>query len=145
MIVLKKTNGQATIEFIVILTILLAGLIVFQKYIARGLYGRWKGIGDSFGQGRVFDPERTIECSFDDIYHRFILDRNRFQNDPDGEGGWSPRDEAVLTTDNGVWYDKGCYERRCENRCEKTHVSKFAKYIICRECIDTCVTAECSE
>ncbi len=55
-------------EYIAIVTLILVAFLVFQKYIARSLYGRWKSVGDSLGSGRVYDPNLTIECGFDSQY-----------------------------------------------------------------------------
>jgi hypothetical protein len=45
--------------------------LIFQDYILRGFYGRWKNVGDTFGHGRNYDPRDfgpqgaiggTMEC-----------------------------------------------------------------------------------
>lgn len=59
-----KSRGQSTIEFAALIAVILAALFLFQKYIFRGMAGRWKGVGDSLGQGRIFDPNHTTECEF---------------------------------------------------------------------------------
>jgi len=57
-------RGQSMIEFAALIIFILAAFLVFQKYIARGLQGRWKATGDALGQGRIYDPNKTIECEF---------------------------------------------------------------------------------
>lgn len=57
-------RGQSAIEFAALVIFVLFAFWVFQKYIARGLYGRWKGVGDAIGQGRIYDPNLTTECEF---------------------------------------------------------------------------------
>lgn len=57
-------RGQSAIEFAVLIVLILTVLLVFQKYIARGLAGRWKEVGDALGQGRIYDPNYTVECEF---------------------------------------------------------------------------------
>ncbi|HNV24599.1 MAG TPA: hypothetical protein PKH98_06910, partial [Candidatus Omnitrophota bacterium] len=43
----KRTanKGQSFIEYITMIIFILIALIVFQIYIARGIYGRWKAAG----------------------------------------------------------------------------------------------------
>jgi len=57
-------RGQTVFEYAAIIMFVLAAFLVFQKYIARGLAGRWKGVGDSLGQGRIYDPHATVECEY---------------------------------------------------------------------------------
>ena len=52
-------------EFTAVVLFILAAFLVFQKYIVRGVSGRWKQVGDSLGQGRIYDATKTIECAFD--------------------------------------------------------------------------------
>ena len=85
----KKRRGQSTIEFAALIMFLLAALIVFQKYIVRGFSGKWKNVGDSMGQGRIYDPNKTIECAAGAFF--------------DGQ-----------TT---YWYDQKCFELHCEQHC----------------------------
>ena len=61
---LPNKHGQSTIEFTTLIVFLLTVFLVFQKYIARGIAGRWKGVGDALGQGRIYDPNYTTECEF---------------------------------------------------------------------------------
>ena len=77
------------LEFIALVMFLLATFIVFQKYIVRGFSGRWKGVGDALGQGRVYDPNSTIECAANTF----------FQGVP------------------AVWYNQTCFEANCEPAC----------------------------
>ncbi len=58
---------EYTILFIIVLMALLAG----QKYILRGIAGHWKSVGDSFGEGRQFDPRATTECVWADEQSRW--------------------------------------------------------------------------
>ena len=61
----RKTKGQSLIEYIVLIVLVLGAFLVFQKYITRGFAGRWKVVGESLGQGRIYDPKLTTECVFD--------------------------------------------------------------------------------
>ena len=68
------------IEFVTLIMFILAAFIVFQKYIVRGFTGRWKGVGDSFGQGKIYDPNRSIECAYDPIYTQLWYDRKCYED-----------------------------------------------------------------
>ncbi len=69
---------------------LFAAFIVFQKYIVRGIVGRWKRVGDSFAQGRIYDPNRSVRCA-----------ANKWFKD------WG----------DSVWYDQTCFENNCYGDC----------------------------
>jgi hypothetical protein len=60
----RGKRGQSTIEYAAIMFFIMGALFVFQKYIARGMNGRWKGVGDAIGQGRIYDPNYTTECDY---------------------------------------------------------------------------------
>ncbi len=64
----KRTTGQSLIELIMLITLILVTFLVFQKYIARGFAGRWKSVGESMAQGRIYDPRLTTECIYDHRY-----------------------------------------------------------------------------
>lgn len=61
-------KGQATVEYVVVLMFVLGAFLIFQKYAVRGFSGRWKGVGDSFGGGQIYDPNLTTECAVDTRY-----------------------------------------------------------------------------
>ena len=52
----KKKYGQSTMEYMLLITFIIGAMLVFHKYIVRGMWGQWKTIGDSFGSGRLYDP-----------------------------------------------------------------------------------------
>lgn len=79
-------------EFVALIMFLMAAYIVFQKYIVRGLSGRWKSVGDALGQGRIYDPRHTTECAY----------KTFFQGVPP------------------VWFDQECFEAQCEDECLRT-------------------------
>ena len=85
-------------EFIGLILFILAAFIVFQKYIVRGFTGRWKSVGDVFGEGRIYDPRKTIECAANAFFPN----------------------QAV------VWYNKDCFEANCEDDCLEVTRSRAA-------------------
>ncbi len=62
---LRKHKAQSTVEYMAVVVILLLAFLLLQKYIVRGFVGRWKSSGDTFGYGRVYDPNKTVECAYD--------------------------------------------------------------------------------
>lgn len=77
------------IEFVALIMFILATFLVFQKYLVRGFSGRWKQVGESLGQGRIYDPHKTVECA-----------ANRF-----------------FTGSPVVWYNATCFDQNCKEEC----------------------------
>jgi Flp pilus assembly pilin Flp len=58
---MKKTIlAMSTIEYSMLIAIVVAALLVMQFYLKRGVCGQWKSAGDVFGFGRQYDPSTTI-------------------------------------------------------------------------------------
>lgn len=83
-----QRKAQSTIEIASLVIFVLTAMLIFQKYIARGMYGRWKSVGDAFGNGRLYDPILSVECGYDN-----------WQN----TNSWF----------NQVCFDEDCGERDC--------------------------------
>lgn len=58
----NKKKGQSLLEYTILIIFILIVFLAFQKYIVRGLSGRWKSSADALGYGRQYDPNKTIEC-----------------------------------------------------------------------------------
>lgn len=86
-------KGQSAIEYVAVLMFILIALFVFQKYLSRGISGRWKLSMDVLGQERVYDPNITTECAYDIFAHH-------------NTNGSAQR-----------WYDVECYNERCKATC----------------------------
>ncbi len=84
---LRKTRGQSTMEYIAVLMFILAAFLIFQKYLTRGISGRWKSVGDAIGQGRIYSINST-ECAFD------IFDPSKDR-----------------------WYEVSCFDQFCYDSC----------------------------
>jgi Flp pilus assembly pilin Flp len=56
---LNKNRGFSVIEYGLLIAIVAAGLIAAAVYLKRGIMGKWRQAGDTFGQGRQFDPKTT--------------------------------------------------------------------------------------
>ncbi|MDP8213465.1 MAG: hypothetical protein P9X22_09315 [Candidatus Zapsychrus exili] len=64
----KKPKGQSFLEYVLLIVFIIAALLVFQKYISRAIWGRYKSVGDALGSGLIYDPEKTLECGYDHLY-----------------------------------------------------------------------------
>src|SRR3990172_1381926 len=104
----KQSIGQSLLEYIIVIIFVSGAFVVFQTYIKRGLAGRWKAVGDSFGQGRRYDAYnkddsgKTTECRFDFAY-------------------------------NNKWYDVDCYR---EKKCDCFTINRSDDK--CKYCIADC-------
>lgn len=78
--ILRKLNikAQAAMEYIFVITLIMFTLLIFQKYITRAFVGRWKGTGDSFSQGRQYDPNSTLRCAYDFQYTNSWYDEDLY-------------------------------------------------------------------
>lgn len=60
-------------EYMTLIVFILSALLVMQYYIVHGFSGRWKSAGDTFGDGRQYDPRPwmggagngTLDCFYD--------------------------------------------------------------------------------
>lgn len=57
MVTLNKKRGQSTLEYAVLITVIIAALISIQTYIKRGVQGRLKSASDDIGD--QFSPGNT--------------------------------------------------------------------------------------
>ncbi len=106
----SRSKGASTIEYAALVTmILVAFWFGLRGYIQRGIWGKWKSAGDTFGQGRQYEPigtpavGRTEECFFD---------------------------ERI-----GQWVDLACFESSCNCTLESDDAGYAAA---CLQCMATC-------
>ena len=57
---MRRRLGFSTIEYALLLVIVVAALVGVQRYLKAGLMGRWKASVDVFGQGQQFEPGVTV-------------------------------------------------------------------------------------
>lgn len=102
----KNNRGQALLEYIIILICIMAVLVAFRQYIERGFAGRWKAVGDTFGQGRLYDAhgqdvntvtqwdrlEKTVECAYYFGDHLYTAEDTKWEG----------------------WYDLDCFKEKCD-------------------------------
>ncbi len=56
---MKRREGQFTIEFVLFIAIIVIALYGCQRMLKAALMGRWRSVADSYGFGRQFEPKRT--------------------------------------------------------------------------------------
>ncbi len=71
----------STVEYIVLIIVIISALIIFRPMFERYFFGRWRATGESFSFGRQYDSKETIACAY-----------------------------MMKDEDNGVWYDEACWE-----------------------------------
>ncbi len=122
-------RAQSALEFITMVIFILGAFLVFQKYIAHGLAGRWKGIGDTFGQGRVYSESKTTECAYDAQYFDTWYDEDCYEANCD-----------CVTTQSNPATCKDCIEL-----CSM-HSSNLPAYCtgVCTPICDASCTATCA-
>ena len=56
----RMKKGTTSLEYSVIIAVVVAALIGIQIYVKRAVCARWKESGDVFGFGRQYDTGTTI-------------------------------------------------------------------------------------
>ncbi len=65
---MSKRKGQSTLEYAVIIAVVVGGLVMMQHYVKRGYAGKLKSAADDMGQ--QFDPGRySAELSYNQTAH----------------------------------------------------------------------------
>ena len=106
----RHKRAQSVLEYLALFAFLLSAFIVFQKYIWQGMAGRWKSVGDTIGQGRLYEKgagranvNGTMDCAFDFRY-------------------------------TNTWYDADCFHEECWGNC----YAIYADSTQCSACILGC-------
>ena len=53
-------RGQSVVEYAVLVAVVVAALVSMAVYTKRALSGKWRGVGDTFGHGRQYEPGTTV-------------------------------------------------------------------------------------
>lgn len=64
---LHTTKGFATLEYVILMLILLVAFIVSKDYIVRAYQGRWRAAGASVSHERQFNPYATASCKCETV------------------------------------------------------------------------------
>ena len=59
----KRRRAFATLEYVMLIIILAAGLYTFRNYIQRGFQGQYRRAGESFGFLRQYNPSASRDCA----------------------------------------------------------------------------------
>ena len=98
-------KGQTTLEYIVLIIIVLGALLAIQHYLKRGLQGRWKAAMDDMGD--QYDP-RVANSS---VRHTLVQSTNTSIVTMNDAGGyWTQRtDESISTERKQGSVEAGAY------------------------------------
>ncbi len=90
----RHKKGQTTLEYIVLIIIVLGALLTIQNYFKRGLQGRWKAAMDDMGD--QYDP-RTADSA---VRHTLVHGTNTSIVTMNDAGGyWTQRTDESLSTE----------------------------------------------
>ncbi len=85
----KNNRGQSTLEYAILIIVIIAALLSLQMYVKRGVQGRLKSatddVGDQFGTGS-------------DYYKKTVSVSNTFSNNTGGNAYSGKRADGVMTT-----------------------------------------------
>ena len=100
-------KGLAVAEYIILFVIILSAFLMMRHYLQNGIYSSWGKAGQTFGFGRQFDPQKTVECSFDEVSNLWY-DRNCFDSLTNQQCSIGDRvcQEAIIT--NGSCSASSC-------------------------------------
>lgn len=59
----RSQRAQSAIEYAVLIAIAAAAFVGMSLYTMRAASGRFRQVGDAFGQGRQYDPKTTSAIS----------------------------------------------------------------------------------
>ena len=51
-----RRAGNFSIEYAFLIAVIAAAMVAMGVYMKRALSGRWRGVGDTFGFGRQYEP-----------------------------------------------------------------------------------------
>ena len=114
-------HGQSMLEFMTLVALIIFAFITLKPFIQRGISGRWKTAGDALGSGRLYSPDRTLDCRFD----------------------------AEFGTER--WYNFDCFDQSCDCYSKDSmtaNATELESYQdACRVCINTCAdnTPRCAD
>ncbi len=90
----RYRKGQTTLEYIVLIIIVMGALLTISNYLKRGLQGRWKAAMDDTGD--QYDP-RTADSS---VRHTLAQSTNTVIVTMNDVGGyWTQRTDNSLSTE----------------------------------------------
>ncbi len=92
--IFQKSRGQTSLEYSVMILVIIGALIAAQNYIKRGLQGRWKAHVDELGE--QYDP-RTADT---DLRQTLLSQTNTQIISMNTSGGfWTLRTDSTISTE----------------------------------------------
>lgn len=113
--ILLQQKAVAVLEYMALMVLLMACLLLFNRYIVRGFFGQWKKAGDVFGHGRQYDP-RVFGVGGD-------------------QGGTLECYCEKKHLDSSVWVPTRCADANCDCTLPPEHPDYWTD---CGDCLDTC-------
>ena len=99
MIFRKKNRGQTSLEYAILLIILMGAFLTVQMYVKRGVQGRWKESVDQLGE--QYDPRRADTS----IRQTITSSTNTAILATEGEEGyWTRRTDETSSTERKTGY-----------------------------------------
>jgi len=87
----RKRFAQSTIEFTILVMVVVGALLAGQVYFKRAIQGRWKASVDELGE-ELYDPRFT---DADIVYRTQANARVDITTIPDGAGYWTMRHDQT--------------------------------------------------
>ena len=56
----RSRRAIFTVEYVILIAVIVAALLAMQFYLRRAVCGRIRSAGDTFGQGRQYEPGVTV-------------------------------------------------------------------------------------
>ncbi len=107
----RTTRAFATLEYVMLIIIIMAGLITFQVYIKRGMQGQYRKTGEGFGLLRQYNTGATKDCAYDPNiriwYSQACLNNKKFSPNVLAEWG-VPEYCTPFFIDCGFFTADGC-------------------------------------
>lgn len=95
----KMKKGQTTIEYAMLLVIVIGSFIAIQNYLKRGVQGRWQDAVDTLGD--QYDPryaDTSIEHTLNSTTQTQIMALD------EGDGYWTRREDETSSTETKTGY-----------------------------------------
>ena len=101
----RQDHGQMVLEFVFLFAIIILAIVLFQKFIVRSIGGRYHQVGQQIGDGRVFDPEKTVECAHHHVFDGWYDPKCFEENCEEPCLGYTKSDSAcsqcIVSCENG--------------------------------------------
>ncbi len=98
---MKNQKGQSTVEYVVLIIVVIGVFIAMQSYFKRGLQGRWKSALDDFGE--QYDPQVMNS----DVTYRLTSNVETRLRFVDAAGGkWTMRTDVSNSVDSKTGYSR---------------------------------------